>query len=269
MNVLVLSGGGIFGALHLGALHSRGVVKYRVIAGTSIGAIIGALVAVGYTPLELLRAIPDTLISPDLQVAGFGMASQEPLVCFIETLLKAKCQGRSLTFLELYTRFDVDLVVTGTCLDTQRSERFHRHAYPNMRLIDALRISCCVPLLFPQILYENKTYVDGCVSDNFPLAFARTYIDTYFPKETDTVVHAQNIVHCAAEPPDTSTLHGYIQTLFKIFIDSKAYDYGDVPVLELVPSKTNVNMMKYTQRDMDRLFNDGYEIHLKNAVPVE
>lgn len=258
MNVLVLSGGGLFGALHLGALHRKGIVKYQVIAGTSIGAIIGALIAVGYEPLELLRIIPDTLIKPDLQPIGFGIASQEPLIRFIDTLLKEKCNGCTMTFLEIHTHFDVDLIVTGTCLETQHIEHFHHHSHPHMTLIDALRISCCVPLLFPQIKYENKTYVDGFVTDNFPLAFTRTYIHTYFPKDTEPVVHAQNIVHRTAALPDVSTFHGYIQTLFKIFLDSKSYDYGDVPVIELIP-RTRVNMMNYTQRDLERLFNEGYE----------
>jgi NTE family protein len=270
MNVLVLSGGGVFGALHLGALHKK-VNKYRVISGTSVGAIIGALLAVGYEPLELLRVMPDTgLITPDIQLVGFGAASQEPLTRFIETLLKEKCDGQLLTFREVHTRFDVDLVVTGTCLDTQRSEYFHRHSHPHMSVIDALRISCCVPLLFPHIQYKGKTYVDGFVTDNFPLAFTRTYVDTYFPeKEVEILIHAQNIVHRAMaltatgtkDTKDTtcwSTFHGYIQTLFRIFLDSKSYDYGDVPVLELAP-KTGVNMMKYTQHDLERLFNEGYE----------
>lgn len=259
MNVLVLSGGGVFGALHLGALHRKSVVRYRVIAGTSIGAIIGALIAVGYEPLELLRVMPDsTLITPDLQPVGFGVASQEPLTRFIETLLKEKCNGELLTFSEIHTRLDVDLIVTGTCLETQRSEHFHRHSHPHMLVIDALRISCCVPLLFPHIQYKGKTYVDGFVTDNFPLAFTRTYINTYFPKDTETVVHAQNIVHRAVEITDNSTFHGYIQTLFRIFLYSASYDYDDVPVLELVP-KIWVNMMKYTHRDLERLFNDGHE----------
>jgi hypothetical protein len=261
MNVLVLSGGGVFGALHLGALHKK-IKKYRVIAGTSIGAIIGALLAVGYEPLELLRAMPDTaLITPDIQLVGFGAASQEPLTRFIETLLKKKCDGQLWTFREIHTRFDVDLIVTGTCLDTHCSEHFHRHSHPDMSVIEALRISCCVPLLFPRIQYKGKTYVDGFVTDNFPLAFTRTYVDTYFPGKK-TEIHALNIVHraLADTTKDTcfSTFHGYIQTLFRIFLDSKSYDYGDVPVLELTP-KTGVNMMKYTQHDLERLFNDGYE----------
>ena len=54
---LVMSGGGAKGAAHIGvikALEENGVpIDY--VTGTSIGAIIGSLYAMGYTPEEMLQ----------------------------------------------------------------------------------------------------------------------------------------------------------------------------------------------------------------------
>ena len=56
---LVLSGGGAKGITHIGiiqALEENGIpIDY--VTGTSIGAIIGALYAMGYTPQEMLELI--------------------------------------------------------------------------------------------------------------------------------------------------------------------------------------------------------------------
>jgi len=59
---LVLSGGGARGIMHLGvikALNEQGIVP-DFIAGTSAGAIAGALVAHGYSPDEVLQILLKT-----------------------------------------------------------------------------------------------------------------------------------------------------------------------------------------------------------------
>ena len=54
---LVLSGGGAKGAAHLGVIKAleENEIPIDYIAGTSIGAIVGSLYAIGYTPDEMLR----------------------------------------------------------------------------------------------------------------------------------------------------------------------------------------------------------------------
>jgi predicted acylesterase/phospholipase RssA len=268
MNALVLSGGGVLGALHLGALHRRSCgTKYQVIAGTSIGAIVGVLLAVGYEPLELLRMfvrLQEPLVKPDIQIDKFGAASQQPLVTLLERLLKDKCDGRILTLREMHTHFGVDLIITGTNMTDMRGEYFHRHACPYMSVLDALRITSCVPLLFPYVEYNDRRYVDGFVTDNFPLAFTRRYVQEHYP-DSEFVFHAQNITHRRVIKHNDG-FQGYVQALFNLFLDSKKYEYGPVRVLDLAPNpRTNVSMMHYTQQDIEQLFNDGYDYHLKNT----
>ena len=56
---LVLSGGGAKGAAHIGVIKAleENNIPIDYVAGTSIGAIIGSLYAMGYTPDEMLALI--------------------------------------------------------------------------------------------------------------------------------------------------------------------------------------------------------------------
>ena len=53
---LVMSGGGAKGAAHIGVIKAleENDIPIDYVAGTSIGAIIGSLYAMGYTPEEML-----------------------------------------------------------------------------------------------------------------------------------------------------------------------------------------------------------------------
>ena len=56
---LVLSGGGAKGIAHIGIIQAleENNVPIDYIAGTSMGAIVGALYAMGYTPAEMIELI--------------------------------------------------------------------------------------------------------------------------------------------------------------------------------------------------------------------
>ena len=54
---LALAGGGVKGAAHIGAIQAleENNIKISAVAGTSIGSIVAALYAMGYTPEEMLK----------------------------------------------------------------------------------------------------------------------------------------------------------------------------------------------------------------------
>ncbi|MBJ7470858.1 MAG: patatin-like phospholipase family protein [Solirubrobacteraceae bacterium] len=76
---LVLAGGGVKGIAHVGALkalHDHGYTEHPRIAGTSVGAIVGALVAQGYTPCEIW----DILYAFDFSTIPDAYPSRWPLL---------------------------------------------------------------------------------------------------------------------------------------------------------------------------------------------
>jgi NTE family protein len=76
-----------------------------------------------------------------------------------------------------------NLVVTGTCLNHQRTVVFSEETFPNMRIVDAVAISMTIPLYFRAIFIDDKgkvyrniydrdslhVMVDGGVLANYPI----------------------------------------------------------------------------------------------------
>jgi len=77
---LVLSGGGAKGAAHIGVIKAleENNIPIDYVAGTSIGAIIGSLYAMGYTPDEMLALI----LSEEFGYWQTGMVEDDYLYYF-------------------------------------------------------------------------------------------------------------------------------------------------------------------------------------------
>src|SRR5574344_2575027 len=77
---LVLSGGGATGAAHIGVIKAleENNIPIDYVTGTSIGAIIGSLYAMGYTPDEMLALI----LSEEFGYWQTGMVEDDYLYYF-------------------------------------------------------------------------------------------------------------------------------------------------------------------------------------------
>ncbi|HEY1202145.1 MAG TPA: patatin-like phospholipase family protein, partial [Niastella sp.] len=200
---LVMEGAGVKGFAYAGAiqvLDSMGILKdIQRVAGTSVGAIQGALVAVGYSSneiIELTSHIPLKQFNDGAwMLAGgisrlrkqFGWYKGEKIAKWIEDLIEAKTGNGQITFAELHAQSAEkgykDLYITGTDLTYQMLRVFSYENYPNMRICDAVRISLSIPLYYRAVLMddEGKIYdrpdgkqllhvmVDGGVLSNYPL----------------------------------------------------------------------------------------------------
>jgi predicted acylesterase/phospholipase RssA len=63
------------------------------------------------------------------------------------------------------------LVLCATNTDTKKAEYFSAETRPDLKVVDAIFASMCVPLMFEPQLVGNRHYVDGGLSDNTPFAF--------------------------------------------------------------------------------------------------
>lgn len=210
---LVLEGGGIRGIAHSGALElldSLGKLdSIEKIAGTSSGAMNGLLYAIGYSPTEIQLAIGATQFQKFNQVGfpfigglvrmrnKYGYYSTKRIEQTFETLLKNKGLDPNLTFNQLHklklanSRYK-DLYITGTSLNNQKTIVFSYETYPEMRIIDAMRVSLTVPFYFEAIFVTKEgsltdkencgncdIMVDGGVLANYPFfVFDTPYTDS-------------------------------------------------------------------------------------------
>lgn len=248
MTALVLSGGGVFGAALLGALHSLSSLDpFKVFAGTSVGALICALLVIGYTPLELLRLVMEEqkmIPEQKLDLDRFGVASQENIRTFVERLFEEKTKAR--TFQEIYNEFGKELIVVGTNLSRQKAMYFQKDNFPGMNVIDALMISSCVPMVFPYIVFENEVYVDGFVTDNFPIRYV---------SEREKEVIGINICKKNTFIENFSTVNTYVGTLFKTFLGSKIYNGTFYEILV----GDDTNQLHANPNELLSLFNEGFQ----------
>lgn len=154
----VLSGGGARGFAHLGFLQALNEAGFYpdVIAGTSAGAIAGALYADGYSPAEILD-FTNTGSRLDFMRPALpreSLLQNSGIIKLLRTWLKAK------TFSEL----KIPLYVAATDINNARVVYFS-----DGDLLEAVIASSSIPVLFPPVQIGGFNYVDGGVLDNLPV----------------------------------------------------------------------------------------------------
>ena len=186
---LVLSGGGAKGSAHVGALRfleSKGI-KPDYIAGTSVGAMIGGLYAMGYTVDELEDIIVNTdwdfLQKDEINrrnlLIGQGGKNKNSIVSlpiegFKPVLSSGLYAGQNLmTFLGVLSRkygkdisFD-SLMIPFRCVATNL-ETGKATVFDHGNLAKSIRSSMTIPTILTPYEIEDELYVDGGLVNNFP-----------------------------------------------------------------------------------------------------
>lgn len=160
---LVLSGGGARGIAHIGVIEvllAHGY-KIRSITGTSMGALVGSMYAMGK-----LQEFKDWMLSLDkikvFNLVDFTFSSQG-LVKGDKVLnaLKDFIEDKNIEDLEIpYSCIAVDIV--------NRKEVVFREG----SVYDAIRASISIPTVFTPVKMDGKLLVDGGVLNNIPLKHA-------------------------------------------------------------------------------------------------
>jgi len=148
---LALCGGAARGYACIGVLKTLESMSISVhaFAGTSMGALIAALAAAGYTPSEIeahARKVKITdMLGFDFENVFDGIFSTRKLRRYLSRLLPA-------TFEEL----KYPLYVTTVDIDTGEIVIFSEG-----KLLDALLASCAVPIIFKPVIINKRRLVDG------------------------------------------------------------------------------------------------------------
>lgn len=163
---LALSGGGIKGLCHAGALKALEEygIKPDIISGVSAGAIVGALYADGNSPEEIGEFFHNVTFR---QMTKFEMHGGFFNISEFEKFLKKKLRA------ETFEHLKIPLKVVATDLDKGRSVTF-----VSGKLLEKVMASCSIPVLFAPKEVEGVNYVDGGVLKNFPVATIREDCDT-------------------------------------------------------------------------------------------
>ncbi|BCS83378.1 putative patatin-like phospholipase [Cotonvirus japonicus] len=183
---LSFCGGGFYGYAEVGALKELDNYKeyfdIQKISGVSVGSIIAALFAVGYTSDELSKIIfemnfedliKDNYFTYYKIWNNFGMYDAVKLEEKIEELIREKTNIKFCTF----SQIDIDLTIISTNLNYQRSRFFNRELSPGIAISKAVRLSIGYPLIMSPVLFEGDLYGDGGESVNYPITIFENELD--------------------------------------------------------------------------------------------
>jgi len=185
---LVLSGGGPKGLAILGALHyiyeNGGLIDIEEYWGTSIGSVLCVLLILGYTPFDafhkffMIQNITEPTLDIKKILEASGLCPIEVFGDKIRYLIEEKL-GKNIepTFEDLYKTTGKKLNIIGANATTLEGEIFNIENTPDMKIIDAIEISCDLPLIFTKKHYNGHIYVDGGFYNNYPINLADNGID--------------------------------------------------------------------------------------------
>lgn len=155
---LVLSGGGTRGFAHLGALKAmeENGIKPDIISGVSAGAIVGALYADGKDAEKAFNAIVSKNLFKFVRliIPKMGLVKMSG---FERTLNKSLHAKR-------FEDLQIPLIVHAVNINTVEHTQFQEG-----NLIEAVKASSSIPVLFPPVNINGYQYLDGGIVNNFPV----------------------------------------------------------------------------------------------------
>lgn len=159
---LALSGGGVRGFAHIGALRALEDVgiKPDIIAGVSAGSIVASFYAAGMTADEIFDIMGNVDMSKFLQVdiSKSGFLKLDKFKKFL---------AKNLPF-ENIEQLKLPTIIAATDIEQQ-----HEMPFTTGNIAERIIASCSIPLVFKPVKIDNSYYVDGGVLHNLPSFYLR------------------------------------------------------------------------------------------------
>ena len=176
---LVLSGGGIKGILHLGAiktLEEKNMLEnIKNYGGASAGSMIVLLLCIGYTYNDIMIIFLKISMDKFYDISDifeflniYGLINLGPLEKLLRVLLENKLKKKYVTFNELYNLTNKTLHINSINLNTSKETIFNYINTPDVDIIDACLASSSLPFIFPPRLINNEYYIDAFAVNNCP-----------------------------------------------------------------------------------------------------
>lgn len=176
----LFGGGAIRGAAHVGVLNALNDlnIELTTLAGSSVGAMVAALYAVGYSPEELSEVFLSVNFElfRDISLGfnqKFALSKGEIFLEWLRELIERKYYGENyikgqckpVTFKDI----NRDLIIITTNMKDFSCKEFSNFETPDFEIAMAVRISCCMPGLMRAVTFEDELLVDGDLMKGKPM----------------------------------------------------------------------------------------------------
>jgi len=271
---LVFSGGGARCMVQIGALKvmEEEGVAFDYVGGTSLGAIFGALVALGYTSDEILMLIKqvkwnqlqsDNIPRERLSYSDkkrheryvFSLGVKDWKVLLPKGLNSGHYVLQNLSYLMQegnriadFSQFPVPFYCVATDLTKGKLQVFDGGSLTN-----ALRASSAFPSIFYPVEIDDQIYVDGGVIDNFPVMTMRN-------KKMDMIigVDVQNPTYSKSELNNAFRVLEQISTLNNYHSGKRSDSLVDILI-----RTENLDAGLFDFHRADELYRLGYHLASK------
>lgn len=244
MNIgLALSGGGMRGAAHIGAIKAleENNIFPTHIAGTSAGAIVGALYAYGYSCEDMFKFFKGINI---LDIKKYAL--NKPGFIDAEKFypeFKAYLKNDDFSFLKK------DLSITTTNILNGELKVFNKG-----ELIKPILASAAIPGVFTPVEIDHKYYIDGGSLNNFPVELLKPkcdkiigiYVNSFDAINIKDLKHSHNVIERAF-------------TIKSVREDQKKFKFCDLMVYPKELNKYGV----FDKKHLTNIFNIGYNATVK------
>lgn len=298
----LFGGGAIRGVSYIGAIKAMEElgVQADTFGGSSVGSIIAALLAVGYSAEELKQIFikVNFELFKDISIGIgplFAISKGEVFLEWVRDLIESKFYGdnykkgknKAVTFKDI----EKNLIVITTNLSNFECKEFSRFETPDFEIASAIRISSCMPGLMKPIEYNNTLLVDGDLQKSFPMwKLSKNLFNTGerilefrlegdYDKNNISGIDYANAVYSCMTAMSTSFITN-------LYVDKDKFDYivlntGGIVVvdfninenkrIELIESGYNqtINYFKNFLPDKKSKIKNNYEVILSHLSKIQ
>ncbi len=239
---LALGSGGAKGFAELGALRAfeENGIEFDIVAGTSIGSIIGAFYANGYTSTDIFELI---------KTIDFGELISLPKILNMDTTGIAKLVEKSLAVSNIE-----ELKKPYKCVATVL-ETGDEYVFDKGDIAQAVCASSSIPPYFKPVVIDGERYVDGAFSNSIPADLVRGM-------GADYVVG----IDLKDYEPKQSGILGKLFPTYQGKIEqpwAKGYEFSDIV---LHPDLRGYNSISF--RSGSEMFDIGYRTAIDNMPKI-
>lgn len=207
INTLQISGGGIRGIAYIGVFKKLEeiqkkrrkaecsenfnestsdipLIDIKTINAVSVGCLFSLIYILGYSYFEIKQNIVykkfETLKNVSFMnfLSKYGIDSGNNLMKWLEDLMELKNVDKNITLKDFYELNKIDFQIMATNLNKYSSTKFNYSCTPEVKVIDAIRMSISIPFMFTANKYKNDIHVDGGLIDNFPIKLFSNDLET-------------------------------------------------------------------------------------------
>tara|TARA_B000000557_G_C20804733_1_gene457152 strand:- start:1118 stop:1990 length:873 start_codon:yes stop_codon:yes gene_type:complete len=179
---IVLSGGVNRGIFMLGVLKNlinKDIINIKNIESiycVSIGSIIGTLLALKLDWDDIVNYFInkpwDKIEINNILLSIYdnkGILDNEFINMFLLTFMKYKNIHYDISLIDFYDITNIKLNIFSVELNNFKLVNFSHITHPNLKLLDAIYMSCSLPIMFKPNYYNDSYYIDGCLLNSYPV----------------------------------------------------------------------------------------------------